>query len=144
MCDSAILRCLTEESSMMEFINLTPHAINVFAKADDATGVAIQPSGTVARVIEEPDLAATSRTLTVGAPGVSPVKVRVLSAPKHEGVEGLPEPKAGTVFIVSGMVLAHCAGRPDVFAPATGPNDGVLRDDNGQIKGVTALRAAPH
>lgn len=36
-------------------------------------------------------------------------------------VTGLPEPKEGTIYIVSGLVLQALKGsRPDVVAPATG------------------------
>lgn len=45
--------------------------------------------------------------------------------------------------IVSGLVLAACAGRTDVFGPGTGPKDGALRDSKNQIVAVTRLIAAP-
>jgi hypothetical protein len=49
-------------------------------------------------------------------------------------VEGLPDPVAGVVYIVSGRVLSELAGsRPDVVSPDTGPD--AIRE-NGQIKAV--------
>ncbi len=49
------------------------------------------------------------------------------------------------VYLVSGMVLAHVSvrGRVDVYAPGTGPNDGAIRNDKGQVEAVTRLLMAP-
>ncbi len=69
--------------------------------------------------------------------------VPVYSAPVVGRVEGLPEPQEGTIYIVSGMVLAHCQGRTDVFGPGTGPKDGAIRNEKGHIIAVTRLIAAP-
>jgi hypothetical protein len=54
------------------------------------------------------------------------------------GAAGLLEPKEDTVYIVSGMVRqAMGANRRDVVAPATGPMDGAIRDNQGNIVAVT-------
>ena len=50
-------------------------------------------------------------------------------------VTGLPEPKEGTIYIVSGLVLQALNGsRPDVVAPATGHPD--AKREAGQIMSV--------
>ncbi len=41
------------------------------------------------------------------------------------------------VYVVSGLVLAQCRGRADVFAPDTGA--GAVRDALGRIIGTTRL-----
>ena len=47
--------------------------------------------------------------------------------------------------MVSGFVLAHpsVAGRSDVVGPGTGPADGAIRNEKGQIVAVTRLIAPP-
>ena len=51
-------------------------------------------------------------------------------------VTGLPAPEAGTLFVVSGLVLSALAGsRTDVVAPATGHPD-VVRNADKQIVSV--------
>lgn len=105
------------------FVNLTPHALNI--QRVDGTMLNIAPSGSVARVSEQretlPELAGLSVTRA-----------------SYGAVEGLPAPTPGTVYIVSALVLAQCAGRADVFAP--GP---ALRDAEGKIVGAVGLSAAP-
>lgn len=51
-------------------------------------------------------------------------------------VEGLPEPKSGVFFLVSGMVFA-ATSRVDVVAPDTGKS--AIRNEAGQIVAVTRL-----
>lgn len=96
-------------------VNLTPHAINITGWGS------IPASGQVARV---------SSTHVCVAHTVEGIPV--FSAGFGE-VVGLPDPKPGTLFLVSGMVAA-AAKRPDVVAPATGHPD-VIRA-NGQIVSV--------
>lgn len=110
-------------------INLTPHALTI-----DGVGT-IQPSGCVARV-------STVRTAMGSVQGLRVV------AQNFGAVEGLPPPKDGVVYVVSGMVLdaikrsAGAAGSSrsgrDVFAPDTGPD--AIRE-NGQIIAVRGLVA---
>lgn len=113
----------------MNVVNLTPHAVVLISGPDY---VAFPPSGSVARVVT------TSGGESFDVEGLGPV----LPSEVTEGVEGLPDPEDGKVFLVSGFVLANVKGRADVFAPATGPKHGVIRDDNGRIKGVTRFLAA--
>jgi hypothetical protein len=115
----------------IEIINLTPHQINLFLANGEQQSV--PASGRVARV-----------SVKSGQPReVEGIPVPVLPAPEYGAVEGLPEPQPGKVYLVSAMVLARCTGRLDVFAPATGPQDGAVRDEGGRIVGVTKLLAAP-
>lgn len=115
----------------MEFVNLTPHPVTLFLANGEQQS--IPASGQVARV-----------SVKSGQPReIEGIPVPVLPAPEYGEVEGLPEPQPGRAYIVSGLVLARCIGRLDVFAPATGPQDGAVRDDAGRIVGVTKLCAAP-
>lgn len=114
----------------MNLINLTPHPI-VLIQAD-GTQVTIPKSGQVARVSATPGQA-------VGSLGGVPL----FSATSYGPVEGLPPPKADTVYIVSGLVLSRCIGRSDVVGPGTGPQDGAVRNEKGEIIGVTRLILPP-
>jgi hypothetical protein len=99
---------------IMNIINLTPHALNLVSP--DGTNTTVPPSGTVARV-----------TATPGA---------------LETIPGIPVPIArpDTFYIVSAMVGARVS-RSDVFTPGTGPSDNPIRNEKGQIVGVTRLKA---
>ena len=111
---------------MTNIINLTPHAITFFS-----TGYGVEttyPSEGLARVASKPG---------------SQIDGPFFSAPTWGEVEGLPAPQEGTVFVVSALVAARCIGRADVFSPGTGPADGAIRDEKGQIKAVTRFIQAP-
>lgn len=131
---------------MLNFVNLTPHALTV-----EGIGT-IEPSGTIARcaVVRTGapalirawfDQASGSET-PVPTEGGLPLPVRVVAQTMGE-VVGLPAPAHQTVFIVSGMVLdavkASGTGRAgrDVFAPDTGPD--AIRNDKGHITAVRGL-----
>lgn len=112
----------------IEIINLTPHALTL--RAPDGTDTVIAPSGTVARVAATPGALET-------LPGV-PVPV---ARPDVFGeVEGLPELVTGTIYIVSALVGARVC-RPDVLTLGTGPSDGAIRNDKGQVIAVTRLKS---
>lgn len=112
---------------MANFVNLTPHPITVIAvNGGEST---FQPSGKVARVSELP-------TTVIGQVNGIPV----LSKTVFGDVVDLPEPQEGVFFIVSGLVAGQVS-RKDVLAPATGPNDGAVRNDKGQIVAVTQLKS---
>ena len=105
------------------FINLTPHSIFVTIHPDflDDRGIEYPASGQVARVAAVRSVAAD----------LGPHRVMRQS---FGAVEGLPDPVAGVIYIVSGMVLSALSGsRPDVVAPDTGPD--AIRE-NGQIVAV--------
>lgn len=120
---------------MGQIVNLTPHPIRL--RAANGAETEVPPSGTVARVASRPAWDARA------VPGL-PVPVQ--GAPQWGTIEGLPAPRDGAVYLVSALVLeavrASGAHRPDVMAPATGPQDGAVRDDAGRIVAVTRLTAA--
>ena len=105
-------------------LNLTPHTIAIILTTGET--LTVEPSGTVARV-------ATHET-DLGMMGHVPVIRRVLGE-----AEGLPEDTSEPV-LVSAMVLAAVPGRPNTFAPDTGPT--AVRDEAGRIQAVTRLVAA--
>jgi len=114
------------------FVNLTPHAITL--RVGDVDYV-YPPSGTVCRV--------EMRTTPVGhtAIGDEGDYIPVFTDEVDE-VVGLPPYKHGVKYLVSGLCLANIKGRTDVFAPATGPKDGAIRNDKGHVVAVTALKAS--
>lgn len=99
---------------MTKFVNCTPHAIVI------TDGATYQPTGSVARV-----------NATFSAFDADGICEQAFGE-----VQNLPDPIAGTVYIVSGMVLAANQGRrSDLVAPATGhPN--VVRNEKGHIVSV--------
>jgi len=111
----------------MNFLNLTPHAIVV--RMNDGTDLTFPPSGKVARVDELPT------TIVGEIDGIT-----ILSRTVFGQVIDLPEPTEGVGYIVSGLV-AGVVYRSDVFAPATGPKDGAVRNEKGHIVAVKSLKA---
>lgn len=124
-------------------MNLTPHAINVYAPDPNNAPVLIHtypPSGYVARVMFEDS---TKTGMFAGAP--------VYSVPNAINVEipGLYKFWSGSAYLVSRMVLDVFASDDEsygwmkregitILAPDTGP-DSVVRDTEGKILGVTAF-----
>lgn len=101
---------------MTKIINCTPHAITI------TDGPTIEPSGQVARV--------TTQQVDAGDIAGIPVKTQTFG-----DIVDLPEPQAGTVFIVSAIVLSAAKeqGRTDVVAPDT---SNAIRNDAGHIVSV--------
>ncbi len=85
------------------------------------------PSGTVARV-------STLETVIGYCPITGAAIVR------RERVRPMGLPPAGTVCLVSSMVLEEVPGRAGVFAPDTGVT--AIRNEKGHVVGVTQLVAA--
>ena len=104
----------------MEFINLTPHDLNLINEA--GSPVLVKASGMLARC----------RVITEKVGTINGVKVNV----SHFGsVEGLPEPEEGKIFIVSAMILTALHGeRSDVLGVSE-----YIRDEEGKIVGAKAL-----
>ena len=101
----------------LTLVNLTPHALVI---SRDGDTLVVAPSGEVARVATET------------------VEVSTGFYEVHYGeVVNLPEPKEGTIYIVSGLVLSGLAGsRSDVYAPATAL---AARNELGHIVSVPGL-----
>ncbi len=106
-----------------ELVNLTAHEITFVTKDGE---IKLKPSGKIARV--------SSVTRIEGEINGIP-----LARTRFGKVEGLPEPKKDTIYVVSFPVLQYlCGTREDVVAPDTSP-DSVIRDGKGQIIGVRRL-----
>ena len=104
----------------MEFINLTPHDLNLINEAGEP--VLVKASGVLARC----------KVTTEKVGTVNGIKVNV----SHFGdIEGLPAPEEGKIFIVSAMILTALNGtRPDVLGVSE-----YIRDGEGKIVGAKAL-----
>jgi hypothetical protein len=102
-----------------EFVNLTPHEINVVDESGEGV-IDIPASGEIARV-------ETTREIA-GKAGNVPVYRTV-----YGEITGLPAPREGIVYVVSGMVLAQ-TDRIDVMAPGE-----LVRDDAGKPIGCVGL-----
>ena len=105
----------------MEFINLTPHTINLITESGKKV---IPASGVIARVEQ-------TTTLVREIDGIPVVQ-------SHWGdILDLPDPKEDTLYIVSAMVAnaAKAKGRiQDVVCPGD-----FVRNDAGQIQGARNL-----
>ena len=97
----------------MNFVNLTPHPVVL------NDGTTFPPSGGVARV--------SATYSDFDSNGVAVVKF-------GEPV-GLPSPRNGFVFIVSGLLKQACPQRTDLVSPATG-HPACRRDEGGRIISV--------
>lgn len=111
-------------------VNLTPHTITITSVSPkpetEAPAITIPPSGTTARCP-----ITTKQVTTVSIAGVIVPVMETTTGP----AEGLPEPEAGTIYVVS-QVVAEAAPlyRLDVFVPC----DATL-DSAGRITSYQAL-----
>lgn len=103
----------------MNFINLTPHDLNIVG--DDGVVVDIPKTGDVARV-------------NVDRVKVGSVNGIDLFNSVYGDVVGLPDPVAGTIYVVSGLVRSAAAGRTDVASPGA-----LVRDADGRPVGARGL-----
>jgi len=109
-------------------VNLTPHPIVVRTDNGDITFPA---SGQVARV--------TSQQTIAGYIELDGESIPIMKT-TYGQVEGLPVPKTGTIYVVSGLVMAALAGtRDDVIQPDTSPA-GAIRDGDGRIVAVRGFQ----
>ena len=102
----------------LELINLTPHTVNLID--GDGKTFTILPSGIIPRLTEEKE--------SLGTINGFPVVKKSFGE-----VENLPEPKEGTIYIVSALV-AGAVNRDDLVVP-----DGLVRNDKGQIIGCSGF-----
>ena len=115
---------------MAKFVNLTPHTINLVVGDKNPTTLNIPPSGMLARVEEARVLLRMEEHLING----EVVGVPII-AKKFGEVYGLPNPEAGTIYIVSALV-ATAAKRDDTMCPGD-----PIRDTEGRVIGCAALCA---
>lgn len=110
---------------MLSIINLTPHTIKL---NNCFSGKEFPPSGMVARV--------SAKFSNVTSPELLREEIYVYRVEYGE-IEGLPEPKEDTLYIVSAMVLeaGKRIGRNDLMAPASGHPE-TIRNEQGQIISV--------
>lgn len=128
------------------FVNLTPHEIKLKVQVEVHDPVQNQNQNltqidgpfALLRIPPEPVSARVSTVEEVV--GLSDAGGLIVTVSKHTfgQIEGLPEPKPDTIFIVSGMVRDALDGRPDVLAPDTGKT--AVRNQQGQVAYVTRLR----
>ena len=100
----------------LQFVNCTPHSIVL------NNGMVFEPSGSVARV---------SSCLTESQ------QFSGFFRQEFGDIDGLPDPIADTMFIVSAMVFG-ATDRIDVVAPSTGGKD-TIRNEQGHIVSVSGF-----
>jgi len=107
-------------------VNLTPHDIWYWGKTK--TAIFRKSELPIPRVEEEEE----SRSLING----------MLAVKKHYAKTiDLPNKKAGTIYIVSLLVIQANPERNDLICPDTGP-DGAVRDSKGNIMGVKRFQTS--
>lgn len=108
-------------------VNLTPHALTIYRWPVDTNPITVPPSGTVARIATRP---MSTEVVDDGVPVTRSALI---------GVQGLPEPADGVLYVASGMVVDHLGAwgpqRMDVVAPGE-----LIRDDAGRPIGCIGLR----
>lgn len=106
---------------MVEIVNLTPH--NIY---DTEAGINFPASGKVARVSSTSEFMYFLEQPT----GLLPVHKTCFGE-----VEGLPEQRRGTFYLVSGIVLSALPNRTDILAPGD-----LVRDSAGNPIGCKGFR----
>ena len=134
----------------MNVVNCTPHDVVVFSSASAARlAEAAKRAADGSVSVWETALAAET-PLAVFPP--SGMRIRVAQTRREIGmldgipvntsefgqVEGLPEQRPDTWYIVSGLVLAAAPDRPDLLVPAP-----AVRDWRGQVVGCAGFDANP-
>ena len=117
---------LGEVGGQLRLVNLTPHEVVIDGGAPEP--IVLEPAGPVAR-------------LEVSSRMVEPLAGIPVSRTAFGAIIDLPEPRAGTVYVVASRVaqVAALAGRRDVLAPDTTP-DSAIRDAGGHIVAVRRLQ----
>ena len=103
----------------MQFINLTPHALNIHSNGNVTD---IPPSGKIARV-------STNYQHSNTVSGINIYNC------VYGDIDGLPDSQNNTIYIVSGVVKAAVPERMDVMSPGE-----LIRDENGKPIGSNGLR----
>ena len=108
-------------------VNLTPHPFTIIRDGEPVA--VIRPELTSARCAEEQTL--EDQVLVPGTDGLVSVPVYRTG---YGTVSGLPEPRPGTLYLVSQLVAAALPLRDDLVWPAR-----VVRDGSGQIIGAEGI-----
>jgi hypothetical protein len=103
-------------------VNCTPHDINLVTEKGNIT---FPRSGIIPRLTEQ-----QNKINSINSNGI---EIDIMEKSFNE-VEGLPEPKENTIYIVSALVAGACKNRDDLVVP----ND-TIRDDQGRIVGCKNL-----
>ena len=101
----------------VEIINLTPHAVNLIL----STGTLTIPSEGLTRCSQQDVLVGNIAGIDI-------------TETSYGEVQGLPEPRENTYYIVSRLVLNACRDRNDLLVP-----NELVRDDKGNIIGCQSL-----
>lgn len=104
---------------MTTIVNLTPHPLSLYS-LDGATLLFSIPSTGMARAVE-------TRVPVGEVAGVPLTRVT------YGETTGLPDPKVGTIYVVSTITATACP-RADVFVPGE-----MVRDGEGRIVGSKGL-----
>jgi hypothetical protein len=105
----------------VKFINLTPHTINIFDEGGKEQVLSTPPSGTIARC-------------TVENIKIDEKKGIPLFKSSFGEVIDLPDPKDGTIYIVSMLIRSALPNRKDLASPGQ-----LLRDEDGRPIGCKGL-----
>lgn len=105
----------------VEFVNLTPHDINLITEQGTITFESAVEKEFTARCSEE-------RSLEKDIKGV------IINQKNFGEVANLLEPKENRYYLVSNMVISACPNRCDLIAP-----DEIVRNENGQIVGCRSF-----
>ena len=110
----------------MTLVNLTPHPIAIYGNraVEEGPEEVIPPSGTVARIA----------TIDLGT-NLSNNSGRSFEFVEYGHAHDLPQPVAGTDYIVSLVVALACHGRDDLLAPYV-----EVRNETGTMIGCRHLQ----
>ena len=118
----------------MNLVNLTPHAIHM-VNMDNEIILTIPRSGQVARCETRRVMTGKIHITYDNDIGELSITTFPINKTEYGQVTGLPEPKAGTYYIVSSIVAQAVKGvRDDVLIV-----DDTVRDNEGRIIGARAL-----
>ncbi len=107
----------------MKVVNLTPH--DIVYQNSDGTRIIYPSADWVCRV------------KTTLKKVESPIPGNTALNRNYESLEGFPYGDLDNIYIVSNPCLAFVPPNAKVVAPATGPNEGCIRDSDGQVEAVT-------
>lgn len=113
-----------EKNTMKNIINMTPH--DVVIMDENGNTVKVFPSQGVARLSVK---TAHGKPIIMDDGTTVPTSYSIFGE-----VEGLPEEKDDTIYIVSSMIAGRYPQRNDLFIP----NESI-RDDKGRIIGCKSL-----